>query len=180
MMDSQSPSCSPRWNNMLAEPSTPPRPSQLLLLPISTTRDTQSMNNGGRIPTPRWGHFRSIDMNIDMCDAPEMRPSQLEADHSLFLRRRRLPSPISEDENVVSSTGMTEEMMYRLDMRSTRSEREPFVGQFQRGKIWAPVAVGPGAVGAKAGKTMLSMGYRSDCEKCQRRVPGHYNHVVRA
>ncbi|KAJ5577880.1 uncharacterized protein N7459_006844 [Penicillium hispanicum] len=29
-------------------------------------------------------------------------------------------------------------------------------------------------------KPALVMGYRADCDKCQRRVPGHYNHILRA
>jgi hypothetical protein len=30
-------------------------------------------------------------------------------------------------------------------------------------------------VGVKRG---FSMGYRSDCEKCRMRVPGHFSHVI--
>ena len=29
------------------------------------------------------------------------------------------------------------------------------------------------------GKTVLSMGFRADCEKCRERVPGHWSHVLR-
>ncbi|KAK2765216.1 hypothetical protein FQN54_008915 [Arachnomyces sp. PD_36] len=30
------------------------------------------------------------------------------------------------------------------------------------------------------GKISFSMGYRADCDKCQRKVPGHYSHIVRS
>jgi hypothetical protein len=26
----------------------------------------------------------------------------------------------------------------------------------------------------------IAMGFRADCDKCQRRVPGHYSHIVRS
>ncbi|KAK2808574.1 hypothetical protein FQN50_004606 [Emmonsiellopsis sp. PD_5] len=29
-------------------------------------------------------------------------------------------------------------------------------------------------------KISIAMGYRADCDKCQRRVPGHYSHIIRA
>ncbi|EEH19735.1 hypothetical protein PABG_01994 [Paracoccidioides brasiliensis Pb03] len=28
-------------------------------------------------------------------------------------------------------------------------------------------------------KIIIAMGFRSDCDKCQRRVPGHYSHIIR-
>ncbi|EEH04437.1 conserved hypothetical protein [Histoplasma capsulatum G186AR] len=28
-------------------------------------------------------------------------------------------------------------------------------------------------------KMSIAMGYRADCDKCQRRVPGHYSHIIR-
>ncbi|OJD21048.1 hypothetical protein ACJ73_07615 [Blastomyces percursus] len=28
-------------------------------------------------------------------------------------------------------------------------------------------------------KVSIAMGYRADCDKCQRRVPGHYSHIIR-
>ncbi|OJD15122.1 hypothetical protein AJ78_04607 [Emergomyces pasteurianus Ep9510] len=28
-------------------------------------------------------------------------------------------------------------------------------------------------------KISIAMGYRADCDKCQRRVPGHYSHIIR-
>ncbi|KAJ5915467.1 hypothetical protein N7466_011400 [Penicillium verhagenii] len=32
--------------------------------------------------------------------------------------------------------------------------------------------------GIPQGKAYIAMGYRADCEKCQNRVPGHYNHII--
>lgn len=31
---------------------------------------------------------------------------------------------------------------------------------------------------AAKGKMVLSMGFRADCDKCRRRVPGHYSHII--
>ncbi|OAX78970.1 hypothetical protein ACJ72_06718 [Emergomyces africanus] len=31
----------------------------------------------------------------------------------------------------------------------------------------------------RTSKISIAMGYRADCDKCQRRVPGHYSHIIR-
>lgn len=182
MMDSQPPSSPPPWNDTMSTAmTTPPRPSSFTLSSKPSSRDSQDGNSGGRIPTPRYGHFHSIDTSIDMYDGADgasyapTGSSQLEADHDLFLRRRRLPTPISEDENMVSPTGMAEGTMESSDMRIMPVHGIPSWAQFDRGKcdLTSPVSPVP-----KTGRTMLSMGYRADCEKCRTRVPGHYNHVI--
>lgn len=33
---------------------------------------------------------------------------------------------------------------------------------------------------SSGGKVGFSMGYRSDCDKCLRKVPGHYSHIIRS
>ncbi|MCJ1260492.1 hypothetical protein MMC22_000353 [Lobaria immixta] len=182
MMDSQPPRSPSPWNDtMSTTTATPPRPSSFALASKPSSRDGPDVNNGGRIPTPRWGHFRSIDTNIDMYEGTDTAfhapsgSSQLEVDHSLFLRRRRLPSPISEDEDMVSPMGMTEETMERPDVRTMPAHGISSWDHLGRG---TSDVTGPASLGPKAGKTMLSMGYRADCEKCRTRVPGHYNHVI--
>lgn len=182
MIDSQPPSSPSPWNDTMSTTmSTPPRPSSFALLSKPSSQDSQDGNNGGRIPTPRWGHFRSIESSIDMYDRTDAAcyaatdSLQLEVDHGLFLRRRRLPTPISEDENMVSPTGMTEETMERPDTGTVPSPGMPSWDQFGSGKIDMAIPASPVP---KTGRTMLSMGYRADCEKCRTRVPGHYNHVI--
>lgn len=200
--------CVESWDKL----TTPPRPSPFTLLPGPPLRDSQDTALGGRIPTPRWGHFRSIDTSVNMIDAPndvatlamsrtdsnirlqmsntvppqDIHPalsytnivnppqSQLETDHSLFLHRRRLPSPISEDENMVSPTAMTEGS---LDRRDFRCNVHDFSEQSIRSKPWAKNE--RNMTLQNSGKLMLSMGFRADCDKCRTRVPGHYNHVIR-
>lgn len=148
-----------------------------------SSQESAHISSGGRIPTPRWGHFRSIDTSIDMIDAPPMigNPSatHLEPGYT-YRQRRRLPSPISEDEsmlfqaNTIPPSGMTEEMMFRLDMRLDNSCSS--TEQIQRAE--SPPAEEPASIQTR-GKAKLSMGYRADCEKCRARVPGHYSHVIR-
>lgn len=38
---------------------------------------------------------------------------------------------------------------------------------------------GPGSdLGCGSIKRGFSMGYRSDCEKCRMKVPGHFSHII--
>lgn len=212
MIDSKSSESSRSWNTPWNKRTAPPRPSPFTLLPGPPPRDCQDAALGGRIPTPRWGHFRSVDTSVEMMDASIDSPTpdtlhtdsiirsqiskivplqvihptlsyattvnksqaQFEIDHSLFVHRRRLPSPISEDEHTVSPTTTGEET---LDRR-IRGNVYDYLGHSKSNKQWATNERNTAL--PNSGKTMLSMGFRADCDKCRTRVPGHYNHVVRA
>lgn len=95
-------------------------------------------------------------------------------------QRRRLPSPISEDEsmlfsvNTISPSGMTEEMFNGLDVRLGDScSPTADIPRVERPPAEEAASIHPRT------KAKLLMGYRADCEKCRARVPGHYNHVIR-
>lgn len=118
-----------------------------------------------------------------MTDAPAMteNPSATHSEPGYgHKQRRRLPSPISEDEsmlfsvNTISPSGMTEEMMNRLDVRldDSCSPTEDIP------RVERPPAEEAASIQTRT-KAKLLMGYRADCEKCRARVPGHYNHLIR-
>ncbi|KAL8720735.1 MAG: hypothetical protein Q9225_002435 [Loekoesia sp. 1 TL-2023] len=144
------------------------QPSPCTITPRVLSYNPQEINNGGRIPTPIYGHFYQVERNMEM-DSPESgSQTQQEIAHNLFLRRRRLPSPISEDEATDAPDGMGR-MLGQLDMGHRPNAAYPF----RTNKMW-----GGGATPAK-GKMTISMGYRADCDKCRMKVPGHYNHLIR-
>ncbi len=181
MADSQ-PSTSPAPWNKAARAVTSPKQLPYALLPLPVNRNTQDSVNGGRIPTPIYGYFRSIDTGMDMDDPdisydPTISLSKQELDQKSYLRRRRLPTPISEDEAMESSTMMTGDMLDRLDMATDIYEPQP---PLQRQEKNHTMLMGQGSPGFKGGKMTLSMGFKADCEKCRMRVPGHYNHVIRS
>lgn len=180
MTESQ-PSASPApWNRTITASSSPRSP-RYTLLPTPGSRGSHDTVNGGRIPTPIYGHFLSIDTSMDV-DTPDatsgttFSQSMQEMDYQSYLRRRRLPSPISEDEAMDSPTTITGGMLDRLGMGTQTCE--PPTPPDRHRKINTSAAAQE-TVGSKGGKTILSMGYRADCEKCRTRVPGHYNHVIR-
>lgn len=147
--------------------------SPCTITPRTISYHPQELNNGGRIPTPIYGHFNHAPKTVDMdTDTAEISPrAQQEIAHDLFLRRRRLPSPISEDEAMDAPDGMGS-MLGRLDMGPKTNSQSPF----RTNKMWG----GGGPVTPTKGKMTISMGYRADCEKCRMKVPGHYNHFIRA
>lgn len=127
-----------------------------------------SMRTAGRIPTPITGHFSPhIRMNNGGLPIEEA-TSRLKYD-------RRLPSPISEDE---SSHKFVADMQMDIETQTLRRDgpkkySSSKLGVRNMGHV--PTGMGDG-FGSNAKK--LSMGYKSDCEKCQQRVPGHYMHLV--
>jgi len=156
---------------------------------------------GGRVPTPIYNHFPSTDdviMSMDSADDADVDELDLVAtssqaglqdfDHDLMLlRRHRLPSPISEDETMISPTSGAGGMLGRLNVcnngaEGTSASRGWGVSDQQydgrEGSVeprgwWKTKEKG------KTGKTILSMGYRADCEKCRTRVPGHWSHFIK-
>ena len=109
-------------------------------------------------------------MDVAASTSENSQQAQQEIAHDLFLKRRRLPTPISEDEAMDTPEGMGG-MLGKLDMGS-RISRESV--PFNTNKMWG------GGSPVQKGKMMISMGFRADCEKCRLRVPGHYNHLIRA
>jgi hypothetical protein len=181
-------------------------------LTVSTATARSVLAQTPRIPTPIYGHFNALDTPSDSSIAspmtapptsaalphPRIRTSTMESQSDAFFRRRALPSPISEDENMDSPTVMTKAMLSNLKMSAT-----PLRESFPDHDLMSPQSArsvpkhwmnAPGLTPARnrrrsdaisggageTGKVVFSMGYRADCEKCRERVPGHYSHVLRA
>ncbi|PGH13646.1 hypothetical protein AJ79_03494 [Helicocarpus griseus UAMH5409] len=212
--------------------------------PIPHRLITQSLNiSGGRTATPIYDHFNP-NMNVDAMteDNAASDPSTTTFSNSLLAltdgeiwwRRRRLPSPISEDE--VSPTTPFPKDNRLLKPKVTRQPTSPFsdvwegipshqISSEQQQQPWTPHPLNqnkganeqyaitshphphsdhrdtsvqnwrdeairittpePPPVSndstPRPSRTKLSiaMGYRADCDKCQRRLPGHYSHIVR-
>ncbi|KAL8660135.1 MAG: hypothetical protein Q9202_006791 [Teloschistes flavicans] len=165
-MDCSQPTCSPQPRQSIE--ST--QPSPCTITPKSLFYNPQEVNNGGRIPTPIYGHFNPVDRRTETDSSDNDPKTQQEIAHDIFLRRRRLPSPISEDEAMDDPDGMGD-MLGRLDMGTKKAPNVPF----RTNKMWGGDSTTP-----SKGKVTLSMGYRADCEKCKMKVPGHYSHFIPA
>ncbi|KAF7118084.1 hypothetical protein CNMCM5793_007470 [Aspergillus hiratsukae] len=99
---------------------------------------------------------------------------------------QRLPSPISEDENAMScgKCSMSDAEMASGPSRSTSRALTPFQQdssqwfgtiESQQQAKQSGYANGPHL----SKKVSFSMGFRADCDKCLRKVPGHYSHIIR-
>ena len=175
MTDSHPP-VSPRYlGQASAIPS--PKPS-----PCTTTatqppfrdpfKDYQHQPSGGRLPTPIYGHFQqSIDARMDTGEDPEniIPRTQQEIEYEKYVRRRRLPTPIDEDE-VMNSWATTENPTMGLGNLH---------GQFSSKYTW-PTPSSTVTPPARATRLSFSMGIRADCDLCRMKVPGHSNHIFRS
>ncbi|KAL8731665.1 MAG: hypothetical protein Q9166_003244 [cf. Caloplaca sp. 2 TL-2023] len=163
-MDCSEPAESPRpWQSVEST-----QPSPCTISPQTLFYNPKDINNGGRIPTPIYGYFSQADRSMDMDVSDNNLSTQQEVAHDLFLRRRRLPTPISEDEAMDAPDGMGG-MLGRLEVGPSSSQIP-----FKTNKMWGSSSSTP-----SKGKMSISMGYRADCEKCRMKVPGHYNHWIR-
>lgn len=196
-----------------------------LCSPIPHRLVTESLNlSGGRTATPIYSHF-TTNMNVDsmMQESPfeiagnsgNATPS-FRTDSEDWWRRRRLPSPISEDEispttttwvprlpddnfamnlslgsasgtvaeshtvlrrnppfqNDVNPTACSESLGDTNPGNSNRANTPPFAN--------TPPADDSSTPKQNRKKLSIAMGYRADCDKCQRRVPGHYSHIIQS
>ncbi|MCJ1285626.1 hypothetical protein MMC26_004967 [Xylographa opegraphella] len=207
MEDSQ-PLGSPLWSSKLpSSPMNSPLYRDSTSLPVkAVARVQQLLVSNTRIPTPIYGHFQlspqDVSMDTPTSPAHPEPASKLgtlrETQHDLFVRRRRLPSPISEDENMESPTAVTGGMLRKLDMTAhhepvyppdidmmtpvTPSTTNLGYSEWRdkrRGAFDGRSAGHRAEQPSTPGKVVLSMGFKADCEKCRSRVPGHYSHLSR-
>ena len=171
----------PSWQE-----SSPKRSDGLMLAPIRPP--SHSSDNTGRLPTPIYGHFNA---NLSQPSLYPMAPS-IESD---WTRRGRLPSPVY-DEDEPMSPAMGEAMdTLKLSTPTSIPSSSAFEPQHDRGHAGlferprgltrsgsgrargGAISAGAGEGGGKTSR--LFVGFKSDCEKCQMRVPGHYSHIIR-
>ncbi|CAO2658231.1 Nn.00g059540.m01.CDS01 [Neocucurbitaria sp. VM-36] len=95
-------------------------------------------------------------------------------------RSRRMPSPISEDEDIPDTpTALTQSQLSRLSFSHQNADQmETEVSSTSLALLPPPTPRGRKRSGALTGMGRFSMGYRDDCEKCRQRVPGHYSHFL--
>lgn len=151
--------------------------------------------SNGRIPTPIHPTFKRGGMNglglptsgsagglntglvVPALQAPTSRKNsrhEMEEDRS-----RRMPSPISEDEDIPDTpTELTQSQLSRLSFSQANSTDEMDMEMAPTSLQPPPTPRGRKRSGALTGMGRFSMGYREDCEKCRQRVPGHYSHFL--
>jgi hypothetical protein len=174
MMDCQTPASPRQWGMQMVMSS--PKASPRTVTPPSPAykesfRSPSNSIFGGRLPTPIYGHFQqSIDAKMEMGEDPEsiIPRSQQEFDYENYVRRRRLPTPISEDEAMDENTATAGGMMGRLAM-----DADDCYG------LQTSLRMLNGSFALPRGRLSFSMGIRADCELCRNRVPGHSNHIFR-
>lgn len=128
-----------------------------------------------------------------------------EADWQSVQNNRRLPSPISECDDAMSS-----QLMEQHDIPDHCAHSAPFIENPSPNHMEHPNAImdierprtadadgseSPGPSPSRRGhmrskhtintwtwqpgmKRSFSIGYRADCEKCRLKVPGHFNHII--
>lgn len=157
-----------------------------LLYPGSFQSDP-STSIAGRIPTPIYSQFSShvrsgekIDQSMTLSDSYIYNG----AGPTPTRNNRRLPSPISEDEaispsSLIQSLGDVQMEVEELaDTIAEEPQATPKKGHTRSKhslRNWGGFGSETPGVGIRRG---FSMGYRSDCEKCRMRVPGHFSHVI--
>ena len=164
---------------MMLSPKASPR---TLLFPQVDALGLQESADTGRIPTPIYGHFQQQQQPGTVAPtstpdntSPSSLQSNKEIEYDQYLRSRRLPSPISEDEAMDFPPPQA-----TIDSKSSEQvapASTKYSGLRTPARLAQPLSPG---MPQKHGKVMFSMGFRADCEMCRNRVPGHSNHIFRA
>ncbi|PYI10555.1 hypothetical protein BO78DRAFT_204408 [Aspergillus sclerotiicarbonarius CBS 121057] len=96
---------------------------------------------------------------------------------------QRLPSPVSDDEDamaVSSKDSASDADMTYLSQPASPPPWDPgTTADLQPSMGLADHAVRGNSPNPASKKMAFSMGYRADCDKCRRKVPGHYSHIIR-
>lgn len=163
---------------------------------LQTSLPGPDTTNTGRLPTPIRPTFRRSGMN-GMCyplsgsagglhsnsgstsstqPPPVWNPTRQDMEHE---RRHRMPSPISEDDDIPDTpTALTQSQLSRLSFSNGSGADQMDTETPSSALAPPPTSRGRKRSGALTGMGRFSMGYRDDCEKCRQRVPGHYSHFL--
>ncbi|EDU51134.1 hypothetical protein A1F94_009648 [Pyrenophora tritici-repentis] len=148
-----------------------PSPSNgRLPTPIHATFKRGGMNGLGYPMSGSAGGLRTSDPSMQ-APPPTWKSSRQEKEED---RSRRMPSPISEDDDIPDTpTALTQSQLSRLSVSHDYMETE------ESSNLVPPITPRTRKrSGALTGMGRFSMGYRDDCEKCRQRVPGHYSHYL--
>ncbi|PTU19160.1 hypothetical protein P175DRAFT_0533580 [Aspergillus ochraceoroseus IBT 24754] len=111
------------------------------------------------------------------------------APDSPWWRSPRLPSPVSESGDAMTSgkdTPSDADMTFNTSLPASpptyRMGGDAADVEEQMSFLDLPDQRhrGPFSTPKTNKKPAFSMGYRTDCDKCRRRVPGHYSHIIRS
>ncbi|KAF2115835.1 hypothetical protein BDV96DRAFT_574611 [Lophiotrema nucula] len=139
-----------------------------------------SSGMAGGISNKESNHL-SVPTSLFLHPPPPRKVPQTDQDRS-----RRMPSPISEDEDIPDTpTALTQSQLSRLSVTSHSNPSDQMdMEDGQTSDSTPPPGLattptrGRKRSGAFTGKGRFSMGYRDDCEKCRSRIPGHYSHFL--
>jgi hypothetical protein len=149
--------------------------------PIHPTFKRGGMNGLGFPTSGSAGglHSNSAGLSVPSMQAPMSRKdSRQELDDD---RSRRMPSPISEDEDIPDTpTALTQSQLSRLSFSQVSSADQMDMETPPTSLALPPTprSTGRKRSGALTGMGRFTMGYREDCEKCRQQVPGHYSHFL--
>lgn len=169
------------WQSSSVSKSSP-IPSPLTLGP-KTSHLSVDNTTSGRIPTPIYGHFQSLDV-MDTDVNVVARPSVSYSNRPVRPRALRMPTAIEEDESMESFEENEVTLQSQVSKNhtfppptTTMLSRRP-TSFMDKLKSWA---YGDGFSNERrsGGKAVLSMGFKADCQKCLNKVPGHFNHIIR-
>ncbi|KAL4930693.1 uncharacterized protein BDV17DRAFT_36487 [Aspergillus undulatus] len=137
---------------------------------------------------PRQSNIPTIA--VDSADSPG-RPVELSGD--LWWHCPRLPSPVSDNGDSMSDIKGTSDEA-DMDYELSPAGSAPLLSSVNSPAMEAEAADMrerlssldlPDQANAKSSSNLkppkklgFSMGYRADCDKCRRRVPGHYSHII--
>ena len=159
---------------------------------------TNTRNHNGSVqpsPIPRSLVDQSLNITpanynaavpMDHCPTLSTGGSDIKIQEPAWQCYPRLTSPISEDGDIPASdyksSSNDAEMSYTLSHPASPHGFDSHHDQEQQ-RGTSEVA-GPSSSVTKTTpskkKVTFFMGYRADCDKCQRKVPGHYSHIIHA
>ncbi|KAL2828750.1 hypothetical protein BDW59DRAFT_43606 [Aspergillus cavernicola] len=164
----------------------------------TTTQQSSAVPHSFACQSLRNGHFASIPFGLQQSmlstamvaysqGSPGPNP-ELSRD-TPWWRSPRLRSPVSDNGDAMTSNKNTSgdaEMAYdlspsesSLSTKSSSMEAEAAEMRKRLSSLDLPDQGNAEPTSKPVAKLAFSMGYRADCDKCRRRVPGHYSHIIK-
>lgn len=170
------------FSNYSLQPS--PIPHSLVDQSLVISEEPTTNSTEGNTPAPRSPVVRDMVQNSTSYTSQGVSRGPYASHDRVWWCGQRLPSPVSDNGDAMAISSKDSVSDADMTYMSQPASPPPWYSETTPDVLQPAGSMGSlkreqHIPSSSKKKAAISMGYRADCDKCRRRVPGHYSHIIR-
>ncbi|RAK87892.1 hypothetical protein BO79DRAFT_288199 [Aspergillus costaricaensis CBS 115574] len=170
------------YSNYSLQPS--PIPHSLVDQSLVISEEPTTHSTEGNTPAPRSPVVRDMVQNSTSYTSQGVSRGPYASHDRVWWCGQRLPSPVSDNGDAMAISSKDSVSDADMTYMSQPASPPPWYSETTPDVLQPAGSMGSlkreqHIPSSSKKKAAISMGYRADCDKCRRRVPGHYSHIIR-